>query len=40
MKRVDLKGLSRKIGLLSPGWWVVHFAGISLVYALGHFLWR
>jgi hypothetical protein len=31
---------SRKIGFLQTGWWIVHMVGISLVYALGHFLWR
>jgi len=35
-----LAKLNRKIGFLKPGWWMVHLAGISLVYALGHFLWR
>lgn len=31
---------SRKIGFLQPGWWTVHVIGISVVYILGHFLWR
>jgi hypothetical protein len=35
-----LKRLNKKIGFLKPGWWIVHFVGISIVYALGHFLWR
>ena len=25
---------------LAPGWWVVHFALIPTVYALGHVLWK
>jgi hypothetical protein len=24
----------------NTGWWLVHFAALSLVYAAGHFLWR
>jgi hypothetical protein len=35
-----LKGLNKKIGFLRPAWWIVHLVGISIVYALGHFLWR
>jgi hypothetical protein len=35
-----LKKFNQKIGFLKPGWWIVHLAGISVVYALGHFLWR
>ncbi len=31
---------SVKIGFLKTGWWIIHFAGISLVYTLGHLLWR
>jgi hypothetical protein len=34
------KKLNQKIGLLKPGWWIVHLVAISAVYALGHFLWR
>jgi len=34
------KKISQKIGFLKPGWWIVHLAGITLVYALGHLLWR
>lgn len=35
-----IKRFNQKIGFLKPGWWLVHFAAISIVYALGHFLWR
>jgi hypothetical protein len=35
-----LKKVNQKIGFLRPGWWIVHLVGISIVYALGHFLWR
>ena len=35
-----IKKINRKIGFLKPGWWIVHLAAISIVYALGHFLWR
>ena len=30
----------RPFRFLNPGWWLVHLVGISVVYALGHFLWR
>jgi hypothetical protein len=30
----------RKISFLKPGWWIIHFIGISIVYTLGHILWR
>jgi hypothetical protein len=33
------ENLSRKISFLRAGWWIIHFIGISLVYALGHILW-
>jgi hypothetical protein len=29
-----------KIGFLRTGWWIIHFVGITLVYTLGHLLWR
>jgi hypothetical protein len=32
--------LNRLVDLPRPGWWAVHLAGIALVYALGHLLWR
>jgi len=28
--------LSKKIGFLRTGWWIVHVVGITLVYILGH----
>jgi hypothetical protein len=33
-------GILRKIGFLSTGWWIIHFLGITIVYSLGHILWR
>jgi hypothetical protein len=35
-----IKQFNQKTGFLKPGWWLVHLAAISIVYALGHFLWR
>jgi hypothetical protein len=29
----------RKIRFLTTGWWIIHLAGVGVVYALGHFLW-
>lgn len=37
---MEKASISRKIGFLSPGWWVIHLLGISLIYTLGHLLWR
>jgi hypothetical protein len=34
------ESFSRRIGFLRGGWWLVHLTGISVVYALGHILWR
>lgn len=31
---------SQAISFLKPGWWLIHLAGITLVYILGHLLWR
>jgi hypothetical protein len=28
------------IRFLRAGWWIVHLVGISIVYTLGHILWR
>jgi hypothetical protein len=28
------------ISFLRPGWWLIHFVGISVVYLIGHFLLR
>lgn len=30
----------QRIGFLRPGWWIVHIIGITVVYTLGHLLWR
>jgi hypothetical protein len=37
---MEKERFSRKISFLRPGWWVIHAAGITLVYVLGHMLWR
>lgn len=37
---MEKESLFRKIGFLRPGWWLVHAAGITVVYFLGHILWR
>jgi len=38
---LDLKKTyRRKTAFLTPGWWLMHLAGISLVYLLGHLLWK
>jgi hypothetical protein len=37
---MEKESFSRKIGFLRPGWWMVHVIGITLVYTLGHMLWR
>lgn len=29
-----------KIRFLKPGWWLLHVFTITMVYALGHLLWR
>lgn len=34
------ESFSRKIAFLRTGWWIIHFIGISVVYTLGHLLWR
>ena len=34
--RMAKVNLSAKIGFLRTGWWIVHVAGITLVYVLGH----
>ena len=36
---MDNKKLSEKFRFLKPGWWILHFLGIAIVYALGHILW-
>ena len=37
---MEKESLSKKIGFLRPGWWLIHFCGITLVYILGHMLWK
>jgi hypothetical protein len=37
---MEKESFSKKIGFLRPGWWIVHLIGISVVYALGHVLWK
>ena len=34
------KSFRRKTAFLTPGWWLIHLTGITLVYALGHLLWK
>ena len=34
-----MTGAKRKAGFLSSGWWLIYFAGIAAVYALGQMLW-
>lgn len=37
---MTIKDFSEKIGFLRMGWWLIHLAGIALVYTLGNLLWR
>jgi len=37
---MEKESFSKKIGFLRAGWWIVHLLGITVVYMLGHFLWR
>jgi len=37
---MEKEKLSRKISFLRAGWWIIHCIGITMVYALGHILWR
>jgi hypothetical protein len=37
---MERETFSRKIGFLRAGWWIIHLIGISIVYSLGHILWR
>jgi len=46
-KKLLLKGtvmngesFSKKIGFLRAGWWIIHLSGISVIYAIGHIIWR
>jgi len=38
--KMEKENFSRKISFLRTGWWIIHLIGISLVYTLGHMLWR
>ena len=29
-----------KIRFLRAGWWIIHLIGISVLYILGHIVWR
>lgn len=35
---MNIQELNRKVGLLRPGWWIVHVIGIVVVYTLGALL--
>jgi hypothetical protein len=35
---MEQETLSKKIGFLRTGWWLIHLIGITLVYILGHLL--
>jgi hypothetical protein len=35
-----LQNMNRRVDFPKPGWWATHAAGIALVYAIGHLLWR
>ena len=37
---MEIERISKKIGFLRAGWWIIHFLGIATVYTLGHLLWR
>lgn len=37
---MEQSGISKKIGFLRPGWWIIHTIGISAVYAMGNLLWK
>ncbi len=39
-RSMDKGKISSKIGFLTVGWWIIHLVGISIVYSLGHILWR
>ena len=34
------KNFRRKTAFLTPGWWLIHLIGISLVYTLGNLVWK
>jgi hypothetical protein len=37
---MEKENFSKKISFLRAGWWIIHCIGITMVYALGHILWR
>lgn len=37
---MNIQELNKKVGLLRPGWWIVHVIGIATVYTLGAVLGR
>jgi hypothetical protein len=37
---VENDSFSKKISFLRPAWWVIHVIAISVVYTIGHLLWR
>ncbi len=39
-KESQKQSFSRRISFLKPVWWIIHVIGISLVYTIGHLLWR
>lgn len=39
-QNMEKGSFSRKISFLRPGWWIIHLVGITIVYTLGHILWR
>ena len=37
---MEKEKFSRRISFLRTGWWIIHLLGITIVYSLGHILWR
>ena len=37
---MEKESLSKKISFLKTGWWIIHLLGITIVYTLGHILWK
>jgi hypothetical protein len=40
VRDMEKESFSRKIGFLRPGWWIIHLMLITVIYTLGHILWR
>jgi hypothetical protein len=40
VRTMDKDSFSSKISFLRPGWWIIHLMGITVIYTLGHILWR